>query len=120
MTKSKSKSFLENISKFGIIAIFVIAIFGCWSYFQAEILTYTSNIDGTAICGDAGLSYFKITNYDGIVGRAEMICVRKNTDESTFLKINLVKTDYGRKQNWEIIYTEKIYNDSGLIWPIYL
>ena len=120
MPRSESKFKLEKLSKFGILITAFATLFACWSYFQAEILTYTSNIDGQALCGSDGFRYFKIVNYDGIVGKAEVICVREKVDASSFLKINLVKTDYGRKQNWEIIYTQKMYQDGGLTWPIYI
>ena len=120
MLENESKFKLRSFSKLGILIAMFAFIFTCWTYFQTETLTYTSNIDGQALCGDAGFRYYKIVNYDGIVGKAELICVREKTDESTFLKVNLVKTDYGRKQNWEIIYTQKMYQDGGLNWPIYI
>lgn len=120
MPKPYSKLTLGRFSKFGILIAIFASVFVCWTYFQAEILTYTSNIDGQTLCGNDEFRYFKIVNFDGIVGKAEMICIREKADESTFLKINLVKTDFGRKQNWEIIYTQKMYNEGGLNWPIYI
>ena len=95
-------------------------VWASWTYIQAEILTYTSGIDGQEICKPDNLKYFKVLNFDGIVGKAELICVRENLSQSTFLKINIIKTDYGRKQNWEVNYTQNIYQDGSFFWPFYI
>jgi hypothetical protein len=118
--KLKQKLDLNTLSRLGLLAIVLGLGFGGWVYIQAEILTYTSDINGSDICKSNNLKYFKILSFDKIVGKSEILCIRENLSQSTYLKLNLIKTDYGRKQSWEIIYTQNIYENNSIFWPIYV
>ena len=110
----------HKLTQFGLLIFIVLSVFVVWSYIQTEVLSYTSNIDGNKICQTENLKYFKVTSFDGKTGQAQLLCIRSDQNQSTFHKLNLITSNYGREQDWEIIFTQKIYTDSNLFWPIYL
>ena len=120
MQDHKIAKLINQISQFGLLMLILLGFFTGWSYFQTEVLTISTNIDGGKICQTQDLKYFKITNYDGAIGQAQILCIRFDENQSTFHKLNLIKTNYNQNQNWEIIFTQKIYIDGGLFWPLYL
>jgi hypothetical protein len=86
-------------------------------------LSTSTGIDANEICKNSNMTdikYFKILSYNKLVGTAEMICVREKQNETTYHKLNLVKSDFDRKENWKIIYTQKVYEDGGFFWPVYI
>ncbi len=120
MPDHETSKLLNKISQFGLMAMILLGLFVGWGYLQTEVLTISTNIDGNKICQIQDLKYFKIISYDGGVGQAQILCIRHDENQSTFHKLNLIKTNYSQNQDWEIIFTQKIYADGGLIWPLYL
>jgi hypothetical protein len=110
----------HKFSQFGLLCLMILILAGGWSYIQTEVLSFGTNIDGVKICQTENLKYFKITSFDGKSGQAQILCIRNDLAQSSFHKLNLVKTNFNRDQNWEIIFTQKIYTDGNLFWPIYL
>jgi len=120
MLNQNSAKFVNKLSRFGLLIFIFLSLFVIWGYLQTEILTMSTNIDGDKICQTQDLKYFKITSFDGGTNQAQILCIRIDETQSTFHKINLIKSNFGQTQNWEIIYTQKIYIDGGLFWPLYL
>jgi hypothetical protein len=111
----KSKSLLKIL----LALVSVVFVISSWSYVQAETMTLFSGLDGASICKKTEtLRYFKTLSFDGRAGRAEIICVRSIPRESTFHRLSHKKDPYN--DFWEIIYSQNLYPEKSLNWPVYL
>jgi hypothetical protein len=115
------KSGAGRFSKISVLIIFVISILATWSYIQAEIITSVAGIDGVNLCREVrDLKYYKVISINGNIGQAELVCVSSNPDLSMYYKINQIRDTNGQNLNWQIMFSSRIYNESHLIWPVYL
>ena len=110
---------LDNLFKIALATLVVVVLWASWSYIQTEAITSTTNLNGSEICGKPEtLRYFKFLSFDERAGRAEIICLRQNNQDSSYHKINHKKDIYN--DVWEITYSKKLNQDYSFSWPVYL
>lgn len=101
----------------GILGITILL----WGYVQVEVYTASTPINGPALCNlQSPVKYSKFLSYENRAGRAELICIRTDTNTSTYHKLNYKPQDYSNGGSWVIVYSQLLYTDNALTWPIYL
>ncbi len=114
MIHNTQSKYLRNSFIWIILAIVLIIIFG--SYIQVELATkvHKNELNGNEYCPKklSELSYYKIVKYEKYKKDAVLYCIYK--DKSSNSEVRLNYTD-----KWQIVSANRMFQKSGLHWPLY-